>query len=130
VLTPSTDLDVVCSMEGFDLDFRSELGRYFVCECKDWNAPIDSGTFLKFCGVLESVKSRFGILFSKRGISGDGQNRDSGLEQIKVFQSKGMVVVVIDEKDLEQIATGINFISLLRAKYEWVRLNRTGAVVV
>jgi hypothetical protein len=80
--------------------------------------------------VLDSVKSRFGILFSKRGISGGGKNRDSGLQQIKVFQSKEMVVVVIDETDLEQIATGINFISLLRAKYEWVRLNRTGDVVV
>ena len=130
VLTPSTDLDVVCSMEGFDLDFRSELGRYFVCECKDWHNPIDFGTFAKFCEVLDSVKSRFGILFSRRGISGDGKNIDSGLQQIKVFQSKEMVVVVIDENNLEQIANGINFISLLRAKYEWVRLNRTGDVVV
>jgi hypothetical protein len=31
----STDYDLVCSMEGFDVDFRSELGRYFVCECLD-----------------------------------------------------------------------------------------------
>lgn len=35
----STDYDIVCSMEGFDVDFRSELGRYFVCECKDWQSP-------------------------------------------------------------------------------------------
>ena len=25
----STDYDIVCSMDGFDVDFRSELGRYF-----------------------------------------------------------------------------------------------------
>src|SRR5690606_19265114 len=37
----STEYDLVCSMEGFDVDFRSELGRYFVCECKDWSEPAD-----------------------------------------------------------------------------------------
>jgi hypothetical protein len=28
----STDYDIVCSIDGFELDFRSELGRYFVNE--------------------------------------------------------------------------------------------------
>src|ERR1051325_1415963 len=37
----STDYDVVCSMEGLEVDFRSELGRYFVCECKDWATAAD-----------------------------------------------------------------------------------------
>ncbi len=123
VQTPSTDLDVVCSMEGFDVDFRSELGRYFVCECKDWNTPADFTSFAKFCRVLDSVKSRFGILFSKHGISGEGKNRDAGLEQIKIFQDRGMVIVVVNQSDLEQVGNGTNFISLLRAKYENVRLN-------
>ena len=125
VQTPSTDLDVVCSMEGFDVDFRSELGRYFVCECKDWDSPADFTSLAKFCRVLDSVKSRFGILFSKHGISGEGKNRDAGLEQLKVFQDRGMVIVVIDENELGQVANGANFISLLRTKYENVRLNLT-----
>jgi hypothetical protein len=129
VQTPSTDLDVVCSMEGFDVDFRSELGRYFVCECKDWDSPADFTSLAKFCRVLDSVKSRFGILFSKHGISGEGKNRDAGLEQLKVFQDRGMVIVVIDESDLEQVANGANFISLLRTKYENVRLNLTRTAV-
>ena len=127
--TGSTDLDVVCSMEGFDVDFRSELGRYFVCECKDWDTPADFTSLAKFCRVLDSVKSRFGILFSKHGISGEGKNRDAGLEQLKVFQDRGMVIVVIDESDLEQVANGANFISLLRTKYENVRLNLTRTAV-
>jgi hypothetical protein len=125
VYTPSTDLDVVCSMEGFDVDFRSELGRYFVCECKDWGKPANFTSFAKFCRVLDSVKSRFGILFSKQGISGEDENRDVGLEQLKVFQDRGMVIVVIDQSDLEQVANSANFISLLRTKYENVRLNLT-----
>jgi hypothetical protein len=50
----STDYDVVCSMEGFEVDFRSEFGRYFFCECKDWDRPANFTTMAKFCRVLDS----------------------------------------------------------------------------
>ncbi len=121
--SPSTDYDVVCSMEGFDVDFRSELGRYFVCECKDWNRPADFTTMAKFCRVLDSVKSKFGILFSKEGISGSGDTRNAEREQLKVFQDRGMVIVVVDLEDLERVAGGANFVNILRRKYERVRLD-------
>ncbi len=49
----STDYDIICAMEGPDVDFRSELGRYFVCECKDWSSPADFTAMAKFCRVLE-----------------------------------------------------------------------------
>ncbi len=119
----STDYDIVCSMEGFDVDFRSELGRYFVCECKDWNKPADFTAMAKFCRVLDSVKSKFGILFSREGISGAGDTRYAEREQLKVFQDRGMVIVVIDEEDLKRVAGGTNFVNILRKKYERVRLD-------
>lgn len=121
----STDYDIVCSMEGFDVDFRSELGRYFTCECKDWQTPADFTTMAKFCRVLDSTKSHFGILFSKSGISGYGETADAEREQLKVFQDRGMVIVVVDKSDLEYVASGRSFINLLRAKYERVRLDLT-----
>jgi hypothetical protein len=34
-----------------------------------------------------------------------------------------MVVVVVDLKDLKEIANGANLITMLRAKYEGVRLD-------
>jgi hypothetical protein len=119
----STDYDLICSVEGLELDFRSELGRYFVCECKDWSVPADFTAMAKFCRILDSVKSRFGILFSRQGISGEGKRRHAALEQLKVFQDRGIVIVVVDHEDLEQLVRGTNFISLLRTKYEGVRLN-------
>lgn len=119
----STDYDIICSVEGFDIDFRSELGRYFVCECKDWGVPADFTTMAKFCRVLDSTKSRFGILFSKSGISGEGSTAHAEREQLKVFQDRGMVIVVIDQNDLESIAYGGHFTNLLRKKYERVRLD-------
>jgi hypothetical protein len=122
----STDYDVVCAMEGLESDFRSELGRYFICECKDWAEPADFTSFAKFCRVLDSVKARFGILFSKHGISGTGRRQDADLEQLKVFQDRGMVIVVFTEEDLKRVIEGANFISLLRSKYEKVRLSLSG----
>lgn len=119
----STDYDVVCAMEGPDLDFRSELGRYFVCECKDWSKPADFTTMAKFCRVLDSTKARFGILFSRSGISGHGTTAYAEREQLKVFQDRGIVIVVIDRQDLRAVASGANFISLLRKQYEAVRLD-------
>jgi hypothetical protein len=113
---------VVCSVEGPAVDFREEVGRYFVCECKDWARPADFSAFAKFCRVLDSVKARFGIIFSREGITGESGVTDARLEQIKVFQDRGLVIVVVDLSNLEALAHGVNFVSLLRQKYEQVRL--------
>ncbi|HUK60783.1 MAG TPA: hypothetical protein VLV50_16240 [Stellaceae bacterium] len=119
----STDYDVICSVEGPEIDFRSELGRYFVCECKDWQDPADFTHFAKFCRVLDSVKARFGVIFSREGITGEGRTKDAAREQLKIFQDRGIVIVVVDQGDIAAVARGENFISLLRQKYEKVRLD-------
>ena len=119
----STDYDLVCAMEGLQTDFRAEFGRYFVCECKDWQAPAGITEFAKFCRVLDSVKAKFGILFSKRGISGKGSGDDATREQMKVFQDRGIIIVVVDEADLQEIANGTNLVAVLRSRYENVRLD-------
>lgn len=121
----STDYDIVCTMEGFEVDFRSELGRYFVCECKDWAKAANFTSFAKFCRVLDSIKSRFGIMFSKKGISGKGLTKNAEREQLKVFQDRGIVIIVVDENDLNCIIEGENFIKMLRDKYERIRLDLT-----
>ncbi len=123
----STDYDVICSIEGLDLDFRSEIGRYFVCECKDWNKAADFTTVAKFARVLDSMKARFGILFATRGISGAGKGKHAEREQLKVYQDRGMVIVVVDRTDLERVAEGYSFLALLRSKYERIRLDLVGS---
>lgn len=119
----TTDYDVVCSLDGFVLDFRSELGRYFVCECKDWDKPANFTTMAKFCRILTSIKSNFGILFSKNGITGQDEELYAEREQLKVFQDSGIVIVVLDLKDIVKIKSGQNLINMLRTKYEKIRLD-------
>ncbi len=117
-----TDYDIVCSVEGLQADFRAELGRYFVCECKDWERRAIFSTMAKFCRVLDSLKCRFGILFSRRGVTGSKLLTGASAEQMRMFQDRGIVIVVVDEVDLRRVADGANFVTILRSKYERVRL--------
>ena len=128
--THSTDLDVAGAFEGPVQDFRSDIGRYFVCECKDWNRPADVTAFAKFSRILDSTKCRFGILFSKKGISGVGETENAEREQLKLFQDRGIVIVVVNESDLNAVSHGANFLTMLRTKYEQVRLDLKAAAPV
>jgi hypothetical protein len=121
--TNSTDLDVTGAFEGPVQDFRSDIGRYFVCECKDWREPASVTAFAKFSRILDSTKCRFGILFSREGLSGTDESKNAKREQQKLFQDRGIVVVVVDDADLRRIIDGANFITMLRSKYERVRLD-------
>jgi hypothetical protein len=101
------------------MDFRSEWGRYFVCECKNsLKHRIEFTDFAKFCRVLDSVKARFGIIFSQLGMQ-DSAKR----EQQKIFQDRGTVLIVLDRDDLNEIVSGRNLITLLRERYENTRLD-------
>lgn len=126
VKSESSDYDVVGIFEGAFVDFRAELSRYFLAECKDWVRPADFTTIAKFCRVLDSAKCRFGILFSREGVSGQNQTRFGHREIVKVFQDRGIVIVVVTKADLERVANGANFITMLRSKYEKVRLDLPG----
>jgi len=131
-LTYSSDLDLVCSLETLDADYRSDFGRYFICECKgrqtDAGKSVAFTDFAKFCRVLDSVKCRFGVLFAPEKISGEkapgSQRQYSEREQrLKVFMDRGIVVVVIKREDVEAVRDGRNLVTMLREKYETVRLD-------
>lgn len=123
-----SDLDLVCEVDASHTDFRQELGRYFICECKDWKRTVNLTHVLKFCRVLDSVKARFGILFSRRGISGEGTDHNSHHELQKLFQDRGIVIISIDRGDLEQVCDGHNLIDIIRRKYQNIRLDLNGKV--
>ncbi len=118
------EYDIVCSMSGPDLDFRSELGRYFVCECKDKADPSSFTEMAKFCRILDATKSRFGILFSREGVTGDDKRKEARLEQERVYWDRGIVVVCIDGTDIATLAKGGNFVRLLKTRVEEIRLSR------
>jgi hypothetical protein len=48
-------------------------------------------------------------------------------EQLKVFQDRGIVIVVVSNDDLHTVGSGANLIQLLRQRYERVRLDLSGS---
>jgi hypothetical protein len=115
--THSTDYDVYCAIEGPMYDFRSELGRYFICECKDWKSPADVTAILKFSSILRAAKCRFGVIFSRYGITGQGDLENAKRELLKLKEG-GIIVLIITECDLQELAKGANFFSMVRDQYE------------
>jgi len=108
-----------------------ETGLYFVTiPYVNWlldRLGLEQGLVLerlaKLCRMLDSAKCSFGVLFSKEGITGERTTTDAAREQVKVFQQRGMVVVVVSDADIRAVAEGLNFITMLRRKYERVRLD-------
>jgi len=120
VITTSTDLDVFCSIEGVMTDFRQELGRQWICECKDTDV-VGFTAVAKFARVLDSSKCKSGVLFTRNRVSGDGEYRWAHQEICRLYQQHGIVIMVIDLDDMKAAAEGQSFLSLLRNRYEHVR---------
>lgn len=117
-----TDYDVVCSLDGFQVDFRTEFGRYFICECKAHTDEIPFDIIAKFGRVLSSVRSKFGIVFSLKGLTGAASADNARAEQLNIYRDSGIIIVSLDKDDLLEVARGKNFINLLRQKYDDIRL--------
>jgi hypothetical protein len=122
----STEHDVIGVVEGQFADFRSEIGRYILCQCKDWRKPANFKTMASFCHVLDSTQTCFGILCSKNGITGQKTSTDAERERVKAFHQRGIVVVVVSEGDLRDVQQGVSFITMLRDKYERRRFDLHG----
>jgi hypothetical protein len=123
LISGTSEYDIVCSLDGPEQDFRSELGRYFICECKDWSRASDVGALAKFAMLLKGTNARLGILFSQKGLSGKNKEQYAARERLRLYTHDQVVIVVITRDDLQQIIAGASFIELLRQKYEAVRLD-------
>jgi hypothetical protein len=100
----------------------SELGRYFVVECKAYGKAVPFDVIAKFARVLEQVRCRFGILFTIKGITGEGAGTHAEAEQHYLFMSRGDIIIVFQDTDFDVLLNGTNIVHILRHKYDRVRL--------
>lgn len=120
--TRSGEFDVIGAVVGRCSDFRAEIGRYFTCECKNWKVPLNASTAKKLCGEMEATGTKFAVLFSNLGITGEKRATDAD-NVIRAAAQRGKVIVVVTAADLEEIGKRVNFITMLRDKYEKVRFD-------
>ncbi|MFA5014971.1 MAG: hypothetical protein WC549_05465 [Actinomycetota bacterium] len=99
-------------------DFRDNFGNYLIAECKNWSDPIGTQEIAYFVSKLIFHDIKAGFIFSKEGITGKNKNTNATLILIKSFYKIGRFIMLITEKDIKNIISGKNFISVLQAKYE------------
>ncbi len=104
------------------------LGRHFLIECKSSKKEkmgvSEIGYFLY---KMRLTHTKFGILFTRRGITGK-ERLEAGFDLIRLaYNRDGRVCVVVDNKDLEGIKSGkeIYFWMMLLRKIEEMRFGRS-----
>lgn len=123
VISKGAQLDVVGVYEGPPSGFRSEEGKCLIAECKDWARKADVGVMLRLAAAMDAARSGIGLLFSTEGISGQDEERWAAREQQKFFQRGGKIILVVEPGDIERVAQGVSFLSILREKYEALRFD-------
>ncbi|MPM68615.1 hypothetical protein SDC9_115549 [bioreactor metagenome] len=95
--------------------YLKDWGTHFIVECKNWNDKMDKPSVSDFAMKMEHTKCRVGLVFSRKGVTGH-EFTDARAQIIKEG-IRGKFILVIDEKDMEQLATGYNLFVLLQKKY-------------
>lgn len=101
------------------------LGRYILVECKNWASRVGVRDIGYFLYRIKLTHATFGIMFSKMGISGKDQENASYELIRKAFHEDGIVCVVIDQGDIEHLASGeVSYWALLLRKMETARFGK------
>lgn len=108
------------------------LGRALIVECKNWDTPVGVDALNHFVSKMRFHRSSCGILFSRRGISGEGAKGDvrfAQLTQLRWFHQDGCAVLVVDGDDIGSLLErATSFGELLLDKYEHLRFRQMNAI--
>jgi Restriction endonuclease len=126
--TRSSEIDLVIeySRSNMAIPLFDELGRYCLVECKNWSKPVGVGSVRDFMGKLDKCKIKFGIIFSRNGVTGV----DSGVDALREIQSRydrdGVYVLVFSLEELKDISNSTNFCDALDSKADGLRFDAEG----
>lgn len=102
VRTKSSEIDLICEcVEGSWV--REIYGRFALVECKNWAKPVGADSVRDFSSKLRDAEVRLGLLFSRKGITGEHKGTDARYE-IQTLRSKSQVhVLVVSEEDWREL---------------------------
>jgi len=108
------------------------LGRAFIVECKNWDTPVGVEALNHFVSKMRFHRCSCGILFARRGISGEGAAGDlrfAQLTQLRWFHQDGCAVLTVNGDDIRTLLEhSTSFGELLLDKYETLRFRLMNAV--
>lgn len=121
--THSTDYDVIAEVPREASRLYEYTGSMVICECKNTKDRTDFTQIAKLCRVIDSVKAKAGVVFTRQGVSGESGTKYGYREILKVYQDRGIMIAVVDDNDLEQLVQGANFYRMLIDKFRQIRLD-------
>ncbi|MFL5665599.1 MAG: restriction endonuclease, partial [Ktedonobacteraceae bacterium] len=95
--------------------FWQKVGHIFIVECKNWSDPIGVQQVRNLSSIMENKNIKFAILMARNGITGDKWH--DAVATIRDDFKKSRYVVVLDQTDLEEIASGLHPTKKIREKY-------------
>ncbi|MGD0449939.1 MAG: restriction endonuclease [Candidatus Bathyarchaeia archaeon] len=111
-----SEVDLFVINESKD-NFKMQLGNPIIVECKNISEPATSSIIRNFQTKLMDKAAFTGVLFSLKGITGsnDAQNAKAAIRTSLI--ARNTRIIVIDGNDLEKVAQGESFLSVLREKF-------------
>jgi hypothetical protein len=98
---------------------------WILVECKNWSAKVDSMNVQWFDHKLQSRGLSLGILIAAQGIAGDPQRLTDAHLTIAQALPQGRRIIVITQKDIEDLAGVSDLVRLLKEKLSDLFLNMT-----
>jgi branched-chain amino acid aminotransferase len=113
VITKTEEIDILVKNESRD-PFWQRFSTPFLVECKNWSKPVGASEIRDFDGKKKEI--HFRIMIAINGITGKNEREDArGV--VRDALKEGRIVIVLDKKDLEDIAKGTSPADKIEAKY-------------
>lgn len=94
------------------------FGESFLCECKNYDGPVNVTYVGKFCSLMTVASTKLGIMVSWDGVSGRTKWNDSKGLIKKIALHENKYIIVIDKTDIELICyKKKNLFSIIYDKY-------------
>jgi Restriction endonuclease len=128
----AVDVDNTCEIDILLYNQRHPQGLPFLpdnilIECKNWQGPVNTATLRAFTSKLYQFKLNFGILVATSGITGDHADKSAAHVHLRrEFDRNGLIVLVIDRPELEDLVSTDELAMLLREKYGAFIMNLPG----
>ncbi len=100
---------------------HTHSGLYFLhsiipVECKNWSKPVTGNELIMFATLLKNRGLSFGIFVARSGITGKELKGTDGYGDLQNILHDGCKILIITERDLENITDTDQIVELLKQK--------------
>jgi len=92
------------------------LPEFFLVECKNWSAPVDSTVLGYFVNVVVDRGCSLGVLAAANGITGRQEHRDRAHSIGANALVRGIRILVITSEDLQRLTHPRDLVDLLHRR--------------